>query len=189
MQNQELNAGLSRYPRGGAPSRQKAVNRRAKALQGEYEGKLRGMDRQFHGTPEGQHGPLVRRLNSFPKLQGYVIGAFGEVSEDLHRLVDHLTESRGHFLALSSGLATSEREKGQIKGQIRRKLSVALIRANSLCTLSRVSNVGPKAQAAAKRRQLTLSHESAMRQERRSYWNTYVCHSRGARGGIHFFPN
>ena len=49
-----ISAGPSRYPRG---SRDKAVDRRARALPGEYRGKLANLDRQYHGTVRGQVDP------------------------------------------------------------------------------------------------------------------------------------
>ena len=40
----------------------KAVDRRARALPGEYRRTLARLDRQLHGTVEGQAGPLEVRL-------------------------------------------------------------------------------------------------------------------------------
>ena len=184
-----INAGVFRYPRGGDSGRQKAVDKRARVLQSEYEGKLRRMDSQFHGTADGQVGPLVRRLRTYPKLLGYVIGAFGEASQDVHALVDQLAASRLQYLALSSGYNSSSKEKSQIVGQIRRRLSVAFVKANSLCTLSRISNVGPGSRGAAKRREWALREEEMMRKERRSNWTAFIRGGGAKQGGIHFFPH
>ena len=166
------------------------MNRRARGLQGEYEGKLRSLDKKFHNPQEGQEGPLVRRLRSFPNLQSYVIGAFGEVSEDVHNLIGLLADSRARYLTLSTGCAISAQERGQIIGQVRRKLSTAFIKASSLCTISRVSNVGEGSQSASRRRQWALREEAAMRRERQANWNAYMRESvkQGFSGGIHFFP-
>ena len=144
----------------------------------------RKLDRKFHGTEDGRTGPLVGRLQSFPPLQSLVIGAFGEASQDIHSLVDYLTESRERYVAQSSGHAPSSRERGQI----RRKLSTSFIRAISMCTLNRVSNVGPVSKAASKRREWALREESNMRLERRSYWNAFLTGVGGRQGGIKFFP-
>ena len=164
-----LNAGASRYPRGREQGHQKAVNRRARALPAEYEGKLSKMDRQLHHTEPGGIGPLVRRFRSFPELQGLVVGAFGEASADLHSLVSHLDLSRGNYVAQSSGYATSEREHSQIIGQLRRKLSTAFIRATGLCTLSRIANVGAGSRSAAKRREWAIREDEGMKRERRAH--------------------
>ena len=183
-----LNAGVSRYPRSGPQAQEKAVNRRARALQGEYEGKLSKLDQDFHGTAPGQTGPLVQRLRSFPRLQGLVIGAFSECSDDIHLIVDYIAESRCRYLAQSTGYATGEQEYSQIIGQIRRRLSTSSVRAISLCTLARVANVGAGSKARAKRRQWALREDKQMKGERRAYWNSYVNRGGVTNGGIHFFP-
>ena len=135
----------------------------------------------------GAKGPLVSRLNSFPSLQGLVVGIFGEVSTDLHKLVGFLAACRGKYVAESTGTATSEGEQAQILGQIRRKLSTAFIRANALCTINRVGKVCPGSREAAKRRNWVLREEGIMRQERRAYWGAFLG-GRGDREGNHFFP-
>ena len=48
-------------------------------------------------TPDalgGWVGPLVRRLQSFGELQTFVVGNWGEGSEDLHALVQTCAEAR-----------------------------------------------------------------------------------------------
>ena len=64
----------------------KAVEKRAFLLQGEYK-KARNADSQFVGTAAGQMGPVENKLLQCGDLQGLVVGAFGEGSEDLHSLV------------------------------------------------------------------------------------------------------
>ena len=116
----KINAGESRYPRGGDQGRLKAVDRRARQLQAEYERKLSKLDNQLHGTVDGQTGPLVRRLRSYPRLQSFVVGAFGEVSEDIHGLVNQLAQSREKYVSQTSGYSISSQERSLIIGQIRR---------------------------------------------------------------------
>ena len=41
----------------------------------------------------GWVGPLVRRLQSFGELQTFVVGNWGEGSEDLHALVQTFAEA------------------------------------------------------------------------------------------------
>ena len=133
-------------------------------------------------------GPLVRRLRTFPRLQGLVVGAFGEGSEDLHHLVSCLADSRERYVANSSGYALSERERSQIIGQIRRRLSTSFIRAIALCTINRAAYTGLTAQAAADRRAWEMRLERGMRLERRAYWNAFVNGGGMVNGGVHFFP-
>ena len=90
-----INAGPTRYPPG---NRSKAVDRRAKALAGEYRRDLAALDRRFHGTVAGQAGPLENRLEEVvgdTGLQGLVVGRWGEASQDLHNLVQGLADALG----------------------------------------------------------------------------------------------
>ena len=61
------------YPRGGARARtKKGVERRGALIAGEYRRPLAALDTRYHGTAEGQTGPLVRPtiaiLLSFPSM-------------------------------------------------------------------------------------------------------------------------
>ena len=78
-----IGAGLTRYPRGLASSRDKAANRRARALPAEYRYKLGAIDTAYSGTRPGEVGPCVARLESLGGILELVVGAFGEVSSDL----------------------------------------------------------------------------------------------------------
>ena len=61
-------------------------------------------------------------------------------------------------------------ELSVIVGQVRRRLSVAAIRAKSTCLLSRLSLVGEGARRAADRRGWRLREEEMMRREREAQW-------------------
>ena len=53
-----------------------------KKLPGSYRRPLERLDRLHHGTPDGETGPLVRRLQSFGELQTYVVGNWGNEDGD-----------------------------------------------------------------------------------------------------------
>ena len=73
------------YPRSGRCSRRKrGVERRSDKLADEYRKPLAILDRRYHGTVQGGVGPLVRRLERNCQLQGLVLGAFQEGSQDIH---------------------------------------------------------------------------------------------------------
>ena len=76
-----INCCPSRYPPGRSD---KAVDRRAGLLQGEYRLKARNADRVYGGFVGVNYGPVERKLMQFGEVLGLVIGAFGEGSEDLH---------------------------------------------------------------------------------------------------------
>ena len=89
-----ISAGPSRYPRGVASSRDKAADRRARALPAEYRRKLGQIDVGYNGTRPGEVGPCVARLETFGELLELVVGAFGEVSSDMDRVISAMAESR-----------------------------------------------------------------------------------------------
>ena len=103
----------------------------------------------FHGTAVGQTGPLVRRLEGFGKLEGLVVGPWGEGSKDLHSLVKTLAESQVAAKARSMGREASDNELGVVISQVRKYLSTSFIRAQSLCLLNRLGFLGEGAKAAA----------------------------------------
>merc|ERR1719319_952480 len=48
-------------------------------------------------------------------------------------------------------------------GEVRRTMSVTVVRAQALCLLERLAHLGPGARAAAQRRQVTMGLEERMR--------------------------
>ena len=138
-----INCCPSRYHPG---EQQKAVDKRANLLQGEYLRKARKIDRDIIETDE-EVGPVERRLGEFGQLKGLVVGAFSEGSEDLHSLIQQMAESRVASLDLSRaqhGFISTE-DTGQVVGQLRQWLSVASVRSNYTCLLSRLSYLGTEA--------------------------------------------
>ena len=112
-----ISAGPTRYPRGLASSRDKQVNRRARALPAEYKKKLGVLDINFSGTRPGEVGPCVARLEGLGSILELVVGAFGEVSADLDRTVTALAESRVLYLSRESGKPVTEGWRSVVLGQ------------------------------------------------------------------------
>ena len=83
-------------------------------------------DRRFHNTREGEVGPLslVTLLLSFGKLEGLVVGPWGNGSKDLHDLVRTLAESRVANRVRGRGREASDNELGVVMGEVRRALSL-----------------------------------------------------------------
>ena len=159
------------------------IYRRAHLLQGEYKKKARDVDRRYVGIPEDQMGPVEARLDQYGDLQGLVVGAFGEGSDDLHNLVQILAETRIRTLGMARGTPGTEEEQGVIVGQIRRRLSVVSVRAQAECLMSRMSHIGEGANGADKRRQWIRREEDIMRKERTAQWLGRVRGSRLVRKG------
>ena len=170
-----LNCCQSRYQVG---SRDRAVDRRARLLSGEYRRKAKDVDRLYVGTPEGEVGPVQRKLEEYGDLQGLVVGAFGEGSEDLHHLVQVLAESRVVAVGLARGRPETEVEMGMVVGQIRRRMSVCIKKAQAECLLARLSLIGDGVVQADKRRQWVAKEDENMRRERAASW---FCQYRGTR--------
>ena len=102
-----LNACKSRYPRN--PRRRdgaRAVERRAEGLTEEYCKSAREVDWKYCGVPRPpppqpgvprpprQIGPVENRLNGFGRVKGWVFGAWGECSDEMHTMVQRLAEAK-----------------------------------------------------------------------------------------------
>ena len=184
-----ISSSLSRYKPG---AEERAVDKRAGELHQEYIVKARSVDQRFGQVPPGTIGPVEAKLLSFERVQGVVFGAFGEVSEPVHRLIDHLATSRvtvaGPQRSRKGLERSSEGERTLVVGMLRRKLSVAGVRAQCSSLLGRLEMLGPgMGHAAARRAQALhqeqllakelLAHTQALRQERnvlrRGFANTF----------------
>ena len=114
--------------------------------------------------------PLVRRLQSFGELQTFVVGNWGEGSEDLHAPRPNLCRGRVSRICRSSGRPEAEHLLGTIVGQYCRLISTCAVRAQAMCTLARVGLISPAAREAARRRQVAMRMEAQMKEERKAQW-------------------
>ena len=110
---------------------------------------------------------------SFERVQGVVFGAFGEASEAVHSLIDYLATSRVRVAGPQRGRKGVERskegERSLVVGQIRRKLSVAAVKAQCSSLLGRLEVMGPGVSAAAGRRREALERVRNWGTEREMY--------------------
>ena len=169
-----IGAGPTRYPRG---SRDKAVDRRARQLPGEYRNTLKALARRFHGTGQGQQGPLCQRLEYLvgeAGLQSLVVGRFGEASQHVHHLVKGLAEGRSLHLARTTGKPVSAGVTAQITSTYRRILSCKFVRSIEGCLLARMGHLDRGAREAAGRRREGEAEERRVRQEQAAYHAAYV---------------
>ena len=83
-----VHVGTSTYTdtNGAAAARGAAVNTRARRVVSEYERHARKVDAHCAGTAPNDVGPLLRRLREVG-ITGIAFGAFGEASDDAHRLL------------------------------------------------------------------------------------------------------
>ena len=113
---------------------------------------------------------MERKLLSYERVQGLVFGAFGEASEDVHTLINQLATSRVQVAGPQRGRKGKERsvegERALVVGQLRRKLSVAAVRAQSGSLLGRLDGLGPGMGLANGRRQEVLERNRVWERER-----------------------
>ena len=102
---------------------------------------------------DGVVGPIERKLSEYGDLLGLVVGAWGEGSEDLHTLVQVLAQSKVDSVGRARGRPASDSELSIAVGQVRRRLSMACVRANMNCLITRMSLLGEAAKQAQGRRQ------------------------------------
>ena len=179
----QIGAGRTWYPRGAAG---RGTERRARELVTAYERSLWKLDSRFFGTaprqrgqPDPAPGPLVQRLRGYGRLGCLVGGPWGDLSDDFHELLLELAEARVAKEARARGWEAGEGELSQAMGQVRRSVSVEVVRAQSLCLLERLAFLGPGARAAVQRRQLAEHLEERRRREVAAYQQAHM--SRGLR--------
>ena len=148
----------------------RATEKRASGLKAEYRRKARDVDKEAREMKKEDKGPVERRLEEFGDILGLVFGAWGEASEMVHHLVQTLAESRLSFQGLKSGRPGSKAELGVIVGQIRRRLSMIAIKAQTECLLAKLHQVGPGNKLMAKRRQWAVHEDERMKRERDAQW-------------------
>ena len=173
------------YPRSGTCARRKkGVERRGEKLAEEYRKPLAALDARYHGTTNGQVGPLVRRLESYGQLQALVVGSFQEASKDIHTLLEIMADSQLKAKGLARGREGTDQERAIILSSMRRQLSMAAAKAYSSCILDRIRRVGEEHRQAARRRSWQKREEEKMEEERKAHWHAYVRGITDRRGQI-----
>ena len=178
-----LNACKSRYPRNlrwrdGA----RAVERRADGLTEEYCKSAREVDWKYCGVPRPpppqpgvrhpprQIGPVENRLNGYGRVKGWVFGAWGECSDEVHTMVLKLAEAKVQRAATlpGRGLLFKSRE-AQLAGEVafvRRRLSFTAVQQQARLLLDRLQLLGEGAGEAARRREWAEQANRAEARER-----------------------
>ena len=124
--------------------------------------------------PKTLTGNIVAPQKTRRELQCLVAGQYGEVSQHYHDLLAKLAKSKAAHFSLTHGRALSNSEQGLLLHQLRRRLSVTIIRAQSLCSLSRLGHFQPGARQAAKRRAITKQREEQLNQNQRAHFSAHI---------------
>ena len=159
----------SYYQTGG---RVRGVEKRVERLPAKYRTKARKVDQL--GEPGVVRGPCERKLDQYGELVKLVFGAFGEASQDVHTLIASLAECRLRKVGLQRGRAGGEQELAIITGQIRRRVSTAVTKANVNCLIERMQLVGPGNTELGRKREYTQRLEQRLKLERRAVWQQRV---------------
>ena len=185
-----IGAGKTWFPSGAAV---KGTDKRANLLNSEYESTLHQLDVRFHGSarrvrgqPHPPPGPLGARFRALGGLElgpgRLVAGPWGDCSSDLHILLKQFAELRCAAMCRAQGWeGGAEGLLGKVMGEVRRSFSVTVVRAQAICLLERLSQLGPGARTAAQRRQVSLRLEEKRRRERQAF---ALAHARRGLGRI-----
>ena len=92
---------------------------------------------------QGEVGPCVARFEIFGDILELVVGAFGEESSELDRVVTAMAESRVLYLSRESGKPVRDGCRSAVLAQYRRQAA---------CLTARLGNLGEGAKQAAGRR-------------------------------------
>ena len=146
------------------------VKNRAKMINEENIPKAGYADVLYGGAREGEPGRVEQKLLSYPKVVGLVFGNWGEASDGVHNLVEQMARSRAKVAEPQAkkkgGRLTEEGVKALAVGFIRRRLSVAAVRAQCLSLLGRLEVMGPGLTTASGRRRAAADQEGLWRRER-----------------------
>ena len=156
------------------------MDRRTRLLPAEYRKKVADVDREHHGTAPGEVGPLQARLEELAggeglqSLLGLCVGAFGDCSSDMDRLIRGLADARALYLSREAGRPLSDRETGHILGQFRRVLSVTFVKSQAACMVARMGHIGEAARECAARRRVAMVEDERMRMEAAAFFAAHV---------------
>ena len=118
-----------------------------------------------------------------------IAGPWGDISEDCHLLLGIFAKSRAEAEARSKGKGggASSGELGKAMGEVRRAMSIEIVRSQSLCLLERLVQLGPGARAAGDRRKAVQILEEVRKRQAEAY---HIAHrNRGlCRVGRAFIP-
>ena len=96
---------------------------------------------------------------------------WGDLSQDFHELLSVFANAKAEGRARSKGQegGAGSGVLGVVMGEIRRAISVQVVRSQSLCLLERLAHIGPGARAAGERRKVMQRMEETRRRQAQAY--------------------
>ena len=177
-----INSCKSRYRTGRRNAEERAVSRRAATLQQEYLSKAKEVDHLYCGVERGTVGQVEAKMREY-KLRGFVFGAFGEASEDVHTFVKYVADARMVYARTlvskwRANRISDEAETAINTGLIRRQLSLETVRSHARLVIERAGVVGAGSgvNLAVKRRAWAAQEERRMQSDRRAQ---QICAAQG----------
>ena len=161
-------------PRFRGGMRLDAVRYRGDCVHRDAVAKLRRLD-VMGGHDNG--GPASQRLRSFGRVQGWAVGAFGEVSPDLHRFLDSLTRRGAASRFRDLGVDNAILARAHVKRRCCAELGVAIVRANAHHKLNALSIILMGREAAAQQSTRRQAAASAHRARSDAYYHQHSFHA------------
>mgnify|MGYP000476727423 CR=1 FL=1 len=143
------------------------VEKRASMINGEYIRKAKAADKKYNrfDNRNGAKGPMELRLQELGFVWGIISGPRGEVSKDLHKLVETLAKLAGERRWRELGARGVQDAQGHYSLYFRRTLGITLVRAQATLKRERLGLVlGGWNEASERRRQSEANYHS-MREE------------------------
>ena len=162
----------------------RGVESRADGLPAAYALKAKEIDWQYCGIPRpprGQRGqpaaprqigPVEARLLTYGKVRGWCFGAWGEVSGEVHSLVQKIAKKKQELAPTQPGrrgpVRSKEAQLATLVASVRRDLSHKAVQQQSKLLLDRLRLLGDGATEAAGRRGWAEERERVAARERRA---------------------
>ena len=147
-----------------------AVNRRQVAVHVESHAAARKVDIEFNDfdPQNGGMGPVQSALDAYGRVEGWVLGAFGEASSDVHELAKRLGDIGGSRGFRDMGAATPGEASAVLAQRARRVLGIEAVRGHARLKLDRLASMTGDADAGAGRRSRS---RFGARSNRNAYFN------------------
>ena len=117
------------------------VDVRAMQVAGEYETSAKRLDHQHHSSDDG---PVLATLRGYPPVRGFVVGAYGEASADVHALLKLAAANlkRAETAFKEMGSRTPIEAEATLILSLRRHWGLTFVREYARLRLARVCYVG-----------------------------------------------
>ena len=107
----------------------------------QYRAKARKIDEEFNNHTGGNPGPVGLKLSSFGRVRGLVCGAFGEGSNDLHKLCKKIIVSAASHRFSDLGATSCEMAKVRATRYVYRTIGLEMMRGTANLKAARIGTI------------------------------------------------